>query len=78
MRSAFDDATAVLRRIRCEFREVPGLVVTIPQAARLWHLDRASCRELLDALVVDGSLRRNAEGVYFVPSDTATLRSVRN
>ncbi len=78
MRWAFDDAAAMLRRIRGEFREMPGLKLTIGQAARLWHLDPASCTELLDALVIDGLLRRKADGVYLVASDTAALRSGRN
>jgi hypothetical protein len=51
---------------------MPGLKLTIAQAARLWHLDPASSREFLDALVVDGLLRRKADGVYLVASDTFT------
>ena len=47
MRWGFDDAAAVLQRIRGEFREMPGLKLTIAQAARLWQLDprqqRARC-----------------------------------
>jgi hypothetical protein len=78
MRWAFEDAAALLRRIRGEFREMPGLKLTIAQAARLWHLDPASCSQLLDALVVDGLLKRQADGVYLVASDTPALRSARN
>ena len=66
----FDDAAAMLQRIRGEFREMPGLKLTIAQAARLWHLDQASSRVFLDALVVDGVLRRKADGVYLVATDT--------
>jgi len=69
MRWAFDDAAAMLQRIRGEFREMPGLRLTIAQAARLWHLDPASSRVYLDALVMDGLLRRKADGVYLVASD---------
>ena len=78
MRWAFDDAAAMLRRIRGEFKEMPGLKLTIAQAARLWHLDPASCTALLDALVVDGLLKRKADGVYLVASDTPALRAARN
>lgn len=78
MRWAFDDATAMLQRIRGEFREMPGLKLTIAQASRLWHLDPASSRELLEALVVDGMLRRKADGVYLVASDTSLRRSIEN
>ena len=77
MRWAFDDAAAMLRRIRGEFREMPGLKLTIAQAARLWHLDPASCTALLDALVVDGLLKRKGDGVYLVASETSEFRSAR-
>ena len=70
MRSAFDDAAATLQRIRGEFREMPGLKLTIAQAARLWRLDPASSRVFLDALVVAGTLKRKPDGVYLVASDT--------
>ena len=56
---AFDDATTVLNRIRSDFREMPGLRVTLAQAARLWHLDLRATESFLDALVVDGLLRRH-------------------
>jgi hypothetical protein len=70
MRWVFEDAATTLQRIRGEFREMPGLKLTIAQAARLWHLDQASSRVFLDALVVDGVLTRKADGVYLVASDT--------
>jgi hypothetical protein len=76
MRWGFEDAAATLHRIRGEFREMPGLKLTIAQAARLWQLDPDSSREFLDALVMDGMLRRKADGVYLVASDT-TLDGVR-
>ena len=72
MRWGFEDAAATLHRIRGEFREMPGLKLTIAQAARLWQLDPASSREFLDALVMDGMLRRKGDGVYLVASDTAS------
>jgi hypothetical protein len=59
MRWALDDATAVLNRIRSEFREMPGLRVT------------------LNALVVDGLLRRNADGAYIVATEPARARYPR-
>ena len=71
MRWAFDDAAALRQRIRGEFREMPGLKLTIAQAARLWHLDPASSREYLDMLVLDGILRRKPDGVYLAVSDVS-------
>jgi hypothetical protein len=77
MRWAFDDAAAMLQRIRGEFREMPGLKLTIAQAARLWHLDPASSRVFLEALVLDGLLTRKADGVYLVASDSSVTRAAR-
>ena len=46
-----------LQRIRGEYLEMPGLTLTIAQAARLWGLDSDLCRDLLDRLVTDGFLK---------------------
>ena len=77
MRWALDDATTVLNRIRSEFREMPGLRVTLGQAARLWHLEPGTSESLLNALVVDGLLRRNADGAYVVATEPTRGRYPR-
>ena len=41
----------VLRRVRAEFLEMPGLRLTRAQARRLWALDDAVCEAVLAALV---------------------------
>jgi hypothetical protein len=41
----------MLRRIRCEYLEMPGLCLTLKQAQRLWGLDEATCREAIQLLV---------------------------
>ena len=64
MERSFDDASATLWRIRGEYMEMPGLKLTVPQAARLWHLDQPSIEQLLNVLVDDGVLRRTAAGAY--------------
>ena len=43
-------------RIRAEFMEMPGLKLTIPQAARLFNLDAVRCERVLGALVDSGAL----------------------
>jgi hypothetical protein len=40
----------LLRRIRGEFREMPGLRLTLEQAMRLWSLDHATCVDVLTQL----------------------------
>jgi hypothetical protein len=53
----------LLHRIRGEFREMPGLRLTMAQAMRLWGLDRESCERAVDALVGRSFLRQTATGV---------------
>ena len=45
-------------RCRGEFLEMPGLRLTVEQAARLWHLDARTCAGVLEALVESGFLKR--------------------
>ncbi len=40
---------------------MPGLIVTIPQASRLWHIDAPRCTRLLDSLRATGFLRRSGD-----------------
>lgn len=58
----------VLRRVRGEFIEMPGMRLTSVQAQRLWGLDRAACDTLLGALVDAKFLFRTRDGA-FVRSD---------
>jgi len=66
MERSFDDANATLWRIRGEYLEMPGLKLTVPQAARLWQLDQPSIEQLLNVLVADGILRRTSSGAYLM------------
>ena len=64
--NALEDTTTTLIRIRGEYREMPGLKLTVAQAARLWHLDHADIEKMLDLLVADGVLHRTHAGAYLV------------
>jgi hypothetical protein len=44
------------RRVRAEYREMPGLILTAAQAQRLWGLEAHQCDQLLSALVTEGFL----------------------
>jgi len=46
------------------YREMPGMSLTLPQAARLFGLRAVTCRVLLDDLVREGRLRRLKDGQY--------------
>lgn len=58
------ETIALLRRIRSEFLEMPGLRLTPAQAARLWALDRQTSDRILDGLTKAGFLFKNKEGAY--------------
>jgi hypothetical protein len=61
-RTASEDA--LLRRVRNEFREMPGMRLTLGQAMRLWDLDRTTCSTMLDSLVASHFLHQDAYGRY--------------
>ncbi len=52
---------ALIDRARAEFMEMPGLALTLPQAARLWNLGLDDCRSVINALI-DGGFLRWTEG----------------
>ncbi len=55
---------AVLRRVRGEFREMPGMRLTIEQASRLWTLDRDTCANIFHSLVATRFLEADANGRF--------------
>jgi len=56
----------LLQLIQGEYREIPGLHLTRPQARRLWSLDQVTCDSLLDALVASRFLRRTERDGYIL------------
>jgi hypothetical protein len=54
----------VVRRIRGEFLEMPGLRLTPQQAQRLWRLDQSACDAVLGALVDARFLARTRDGAF--------------
>jgi len=54
----------VVRRIRGEFLEMPGLRLTAQQARRLWRLDETACDAVLGALVDAQFLARTRDGAF--------------
>jgi hypothetical protein len=64
MMSKPDTTHLMLYRIRGEFLEMPGLRLTITQAARLWHMDAATCAAALARLVSERFLTRTLGGAY--------------
>ena len=60
----FHQPADLIRRIRGEYLEMPGLSLTIPQAQRLWGLEPAFCHDLLNVLVGAGFLVRTNTGAF--------------
>jgi hypothetical protein len=50
--------TRLLAKIRREFQEHPGIVVTLPQAQSRWSLDKTHCTHAFDRLMAEGFLSR--------------------
>jgi hypothetical protein len=70
----------MLERVRAEFREMPGLGLTMAQAMRLFGLDRASCEMALATLLQEGWLSLKSDGTYARRPDGdvyATLRATK-
>ena len=63
-RTSRTDHEVLIERIRGEFLEMPGLHLTLPQAARLLALDRETSQELLRKLSEAGFLRLTRKGAY--------------
>ena len=61
-------------RIDSEYREMPGLRLTLAQAARLWGLQAPQCLALLGALVERGRLVETPEGLYCGGGDLRRAR----
>jgi len=54
----------LLLRIEGEYREMPGLSLTMSQAERLWGLDRGTCGFVLTTLIELGVLKQTRVGTF--------------
>ena len=57
-----EDLGTLVERVRGEFNEMPGLQLTEAQAARLWGVEPAACRGVVELLVGTEFLRRTPTG----------------
>jgi hypothetical protein len=60
------DMTDLLRLVRAEYREMPGLRLTQRQAQRLWNLDSTTCETILETLESTRFLRRTSNDSYML------------
>jgi hypothetical protein len=56
-----DGGLEILQRIREEYADLPGLTLTLRQAARLWDLDLGQSALLLGELMTEGFLVYDAQ-----------------
>jgi hypothetical protein len=61
---------SLVSRIQSEFLEMPGLQLTLAQAARLWGLEPRTCHDVIEALVESAFLRWTPRGTI-VRADTS-------
>jgi hypothetical protein len=61
------DLLTLQGRVSAEYREMPGLMLTVAQAARLFSIDRTRCEHVLSALVARGVL--TTDGRAFAHAD---------
>jgi hypothetical protein len=66
---------ALMVRVRSEFRELPGLSLTLAQASRLLGVSPEACRRILGVLIQEGTLCLRADGRY-VPVAGAGSRAI--
>ena len=64
----------LVSRIRSEFMEMPGLQLTLPQAARLWGLEPRTCHDIVQALVETSFLRWTPRGTIVRAESPAAAR----
>ena len=55
---------ALARRVRSEFEEMPGLSLTLAQAAKLFGISSDACARIFSQLSEEGLLRPIRSGTY--------------
>jgi hypothetical protein len=68
----------IVRRVRGEFLEMPGLRLTEPQARRLWALEPTLCSAVLTELVDNGFLLRTRDGAFVRVDVAGPLKASRH
>jgi hypothetical protein len=67
------EMTALAMRVRGEYEEMPGLRLTVPQAARLFGIATDVARAVLDELRRASVLRCSARGTYSLAAESSAI-----
>jgi hypothetical protein len=60
----FMDVELVTKRVRAEFEEMPGMTLTMPQASRLFGIEREICKRIVERLVTTSYLKWTDSGTF--------------
>ena len=66
---------SLISRIRDEYREMPGLQLTVAQACRLWQMEAPICQLVLEKLVLERFLFRTENGAYVASNGSRQLKA---
>jgi len=58
------DVDVATRRVQAEFEEMPGMTLTMPQASRLFGIEREICKMIVERLVRTSYLKWTAAGSF--------------
>jgi hypothetical protein len=67
---SFEMLETIAARVRAEYRDMPGLSLTAPQAARLLSVQLPLCVAVLQELVGSGDLYNTSRGAYIAAPPT--------
>jgi hypothetical protein len=59
-----DTVQELAHRVQAEYRDMPGLSVTLSQAQKLLAADQRTCAAVFKLLISRGVLRKTAQGRY--------------
>ena len=68
---------ALITRVRGEYREMPGLCLTVQQASRFFQINPTDCTRVLDLLVAQHVLKRSATGLFIADDLRGPGSSIR-
>jgi hypothetical protein len=65
----------LIRRVRGEYLEMPGMSLTLAQACRLWQMDEQTCQTALEALIAERFLGRSRDGAFVLIGTPRMLKA---
>src|SRR5438270_12478038 len=76
-RAAMHTVEDLIQRVVAEYREMPGLRLTVEEVGRLCGIERAICQRVLDALVSATVLSVTPHAHYILATDGPHIRPAK-